>query len=172
MRPLSAGSDVESICSKCGDVWHVIVAMVGDHIAKVQCKECGAVHRHRPVTGAHNPPPAPRRRASTDRGARPAPQSAPPPASGPAVEADAEKPVRAYAPSQTYAVRDRIEHPTFGIGVIETIAPGKITVFFASGRRVLAGNRPTSTLAPPPPIEHAEVVPAARPARPVSSAEE
>jgi hypothetical protein len=173
-RSLSAGSDVESICSKCGDVWHVIVAMVGDHIAKVQCKECGTVHRHKPPAGATNTAPPPRRRSSTSDGtrSRPSAPAAPPPTMGPAVAANAELPVRAYAASATYAVAERIEHPSFGIGVVEVISPGKITVFFASGRRVLAGNRPASMLAPPPPIEHAAVVPAGKPARAGSSAED
>lgn len=174
MRPLAAGSDIESLCSKCGDVWHVIVAMVGDQIAKVQCKECGAVHRHRTVRGARGSGPTPtRRRASTGRPVRAASSlPPPPPPSGPAVEANAELPVRAYHAGQSYAVRERIEHASFGIGVIEAVAPGKITVFFASGRRVLAAARPASTLAPPPPIEHAAVVPAGKPARAGSSAED
>ena len=29
------GQDIESICGKCGDVWHVVVAMNGTAIAKV-----------------------------------------------------------------------------------------------------------------------------------------
>jgi hypothetical protein len=173
MRPLSAGSDVESVCSKCGDVWHVIVAMVGNQIAKVQCKECGAVHRHRTAAGTRAPGAAPmRRRSPGDKPSRPAAPPPPPPSSGPTVAANAELPVRPYAASATYAVAERIEHPSFGIGVIESISPGKITVFFASGRRVLAGNRPATMLAPPPRIEHAAAVAAGKPARADSSAEE
>lgn len=42
------GADIESICRKCGDVWHVVVAKVGDQIAKVQCKQCNGLHRHKP----------------------------------------------------------------------------------------------------------------------------
>ena len=39
---LPVGKDIESICGKCGDVWHVVVAKMGEQIAKVQCKQCGA----------------------------------------------------------------------------------------------------------------------------------
>ncbi|HTM20388.1 MAG TPA: hypothetical protein VL172_07775 [Kofleriaceae bacterium] len=164
---------MESICSKCGDVWHVIVAMVGDQIAKVQCKECGAVHRHRTAAGTRAPGAAPMRRRTTgEKPSRPASPAPPPPSAGPAVVANAELPVRAYAASVTYAVAERIEHPSFGIGIVEAVMPGKITVFFASGRRVLAGNRPASMLAPPPRIEHAAIVPAGKPARPDSAAED
>ena len=31
----AVGADVESLCSKCGDVWHVVVAKVGDQIVRV-----------------------------------------------------------------------------------------------------------------------------------------
>src|SRR5665647_995831 len=41
------GADVESLCSKCGDVWHVVVAKDGDKIVKVQCKQCSGYHRYR-----------------------------------------------------------------------------------------------------------------------------
>ena len=34
----AVGADVEALCSKCGDVWHVVVAKVGDQIVKVHCK--------------------------------------------------------------------------------------------------------------------------------------
>src|SRR5678815_1711262 len=36
----AVGADVEALCSKCGDVWHVVVAKVGERIVKVQCKQC------------------------------------------------------------------------------------------------------------------------------------
>ena len=29
------GADVEALCSKCGDVWHVVVAKIGDKIVKM-----------------------------------------------------------------------------------------------------------------------------------------
>jgi len=54
IRAMSAGvgADVEALCSKCGDVWHVVVAKVGEKIAKVQCKQCGGYHRYRSPHGA------------------------------------------------------------------------------------------------------------------------
>jgi hypothetical protein len=45
--------------------------------------------------------------------------------------------VRPYRASETFAVSDRVDHPSFGQGVIEISEPGKVTVFFATGRRVL-----------------------------------
>ena len=34
----AVGADIESLCSKCGDVWHVVVAKVGEEIVRVICK--------------------------------------------------------------------------------------------------------------------------------------
>jgi capsular polysaccharide biosynthesis protein len=48
---VAVGKDVEAACRKCGEVWHVIVAVEGGKITKVQCKECMAYHRYRPPEG-------------------------------------------------------------------------------------------------------------------------
>ena len=54
-------------------------------------------------------------------------------------------------------VSERVEHPSFGQGVVEVSEPGKITVFFASGRRVLVQSKEgaaSSGLAKPKPFDH------------------
>ena len=129
----AVGADIESICTKCGDVWHVVVAKVGDRIAKVQCKQCNGLHRYKPPGG----PVAAPRGAAAPRARRP-----PPPPPAPLVAADPGRPVRRYAPLEAYAPGDRINHPTFGLGVVESmVGPGKMQVFFPGGRRVLAQAR-------------------------------
>ena len=139
----SAGSDIESLCSKCGDVWHVIVAMVGDKIVKVQCKECGAYHRYRPAGGKAKSTTTRRRTAASK--SKPAPESA-----KAAVEADLSKPIRKYSIRDLFEPGDRVDHPKFGIGVVENSAePGKMTVFFPAGRKILAQAKPVSTLTKP-----------------------
>lgn len=147
------GADIESICGKCGDVWHVVVAKVGEEIAKVQCKQCGGTHRHRPPGGA---PPRVRasRATATERasGSKPPATAAPKAEEGPLVEADPSRPPRPYRPTESYAASDRVEHPTFGSGVVElSPGPGKIQVFFPSGRRILAAAKAASTLERRPP---------------------
>jgi len=48
MNKLSAGKEVDSMCTKCKlELGHLIVAMVGDKIAKVKCNTCGSVHNFR-----------------------------------------------------------------------------------------------------------------------------
>ena len=149
------GADVEALCAKCGDVWHVVVAKVGEQIVKVQCKQCSGYHRYKSPHGA----PIEKRQPSPF-----APKTVREPKAPverfekPAVAADLSKPVRSYRASEKFVVGERVEHPNFGQGVIETAEPGKITVFFGSGRRVLVQSKDgaaSSGLARPKPFDHA-----------------
>jgi hypothetical protein len=156
-RRMSAavGADVEALCSKCGDVWHVVVAKVGDQIVKVLCKECGGQHRYRSPHGA----PKEKRQPSLSTPKAPRAERAPVERfEKPAVAADLAKPVRSYGASLKYEVGERVEHPTFGQGVVETAEPGKITVFFAVGRRVLVQSKDGAVsggkLERPKPFDH------------------
>ena len=76
----------------------------------------------------------------------------------PAVAADLTKPVRTYRASEKFVVGERVEHPSFGQGVVETAEPGKITVFFGSGRRVLVQSKDGGSggggLTRPKPFDH------------------
>jgi hypothetical protein len=146
------GADVEALCSKCGDVWHVVVAKVGEKIVKVQCKQCSGYHRYKSPHGA----PAEKKLPSTNRPVR---EPKPPVErfEKPAVAADLTRPSRSYRASELFEVGERIDHPSFGQGVVETAEPGKITVFFASGRRVLVQAKaaaPGSGLTRPKPFDH------------------
>lgn len=159
----NVGNDIESICGKCGDVWHVVVAKQGDRIVKVQCKQCSAVHRHRPpvkeaavkaprVPGekAARTPAAPRAPRAVGekapRAKRASTSKAPP---GPRVVADPLKPVRKYRPVETFRVGDAIDHPTFGRGVVESLPEhGKIEIWFSGERKVLVHARLASQEGP------------------------
>ncbi len=152
------GADIEALCSKCGDVWHVVVAKVGEEIVRVICKECGAQHRYRNPKLKNQP----RARATTSSSSSSTPR-APREAKvvqrfdTPAVAADLSKAVRTYKASEKFQVGERVEHPTFGTGVVETAESGKMTVFFAVGRKVLVqakGDGGGGGLARPKPFEH------------------
>lgn len=146
------GADVEALCSKCGDVWHVVVAKVGDQIVKVQCKQCSGYHRYKSPHGA----PAEKKMPAAIRPAR----EVKPPVERferPSVPADLTKPSRTYRASEVFVVGERIDHPSFGQGVVELAEPGKITVFFGSGRRVLVQAKAAAGtgLSRPKPFDHA-----------------
>ena len=157
----AVGADVESLCSKCGDVWHVVVAKEGEKIVKVQCKQCGGYHRYKSPHGAPAAAKLPsNKRPPKEPRATPAERF-----DKPAVTADLSKPSTPYRASAMYAVGDRVDHPSFGQGVIEISEPGKVTVFFATGRRVLVqakdaasaglGGGSGTKLERPKPFDHA-----------------
>jgi hypothetical protein len=145
----SVGADVESICSKCGDVWHVVVAKVGDQIVKVLCKQCGGQHRYRPPGVVPKPTRAAAAASAEKPRARPKPmaEEARP---EPTVTFDPHARPRPYRPTELYGVGERLLHPVFGIGVVEVAnVPGKMKVCFPTGRRVLAHAKAASSLERP-----------------------
>jgi hypothetical protein len=166
------GADIEALCAKCGDVWHVVVAKTGEKIVKVQCKQCSGYHRYKSPHGAaaeaklpsnKRPPKAPR-----------APRDPVERFEKPAVAADLSKPSRPYRASEKFEVGERVDHPTFGQGIIELSEPGKVTVFFATGRRLLVQSKDGGTAPPgsggggsgltrPKPFDHTIPVPGGKP---------
>lgn len=148
------GADVEALCSKCGDVWHVVVAKVGERIVKVQCKQCSGYHRYKSPHGAA----ADKKLPATNRAPKAprAPRSPVERFEKPAVEADLSRPSRTYRASEKFEVGERVDHPSFGQGIVELDEPGKITVFFATGRRVLVQAKAAATggLTRPKPFDH------------------
>jgi ribosomal protein S27AE len=157
MATPGTGEDIEDVCSKCGDVWHVVMAKVGDRIARVVCKRCGSQHAYR--SGASSAPetsgPAaskkgPSMRRKTTKSAVPEPIAAP--------AFDPSKAPRPYSPRDSYATAERIVHPTFGTGVVAaTPGPGKVDVVFPNGVRTLACAKTESTLERPTTISNAPI---------------
>src|SRR3954469_14903432 len=102
----ATGADVEALCSKCGDVWHVVVAKVGEQIVKVQCKQCGGYHRYKSPHGQPKEkrqpsmfaPKAPRAESTS------APKAPVERFEKPAVAADLSKPPRNYSAVLRYDV--------------------------------------------------------------------
>lgn len=149
----AVGADIESLCSKCGDVWHVVVAKEGEKIAKVQCKQCGGYHRYKSPHGASAAAKLPSNKRPPKEPKSPVERF-----EKPAVAADLSRPARPYRASEQFEVGDRVDHPSFGQGIVELAEPGKITVFFATGRRVLvqskAGAAASNSLTRPKPFDH------------------
>jgi hypothetical protein len=136
MATPGVGEDIEDICTRCGDTWHVVMAKIGDRVAKVVCKLCGSQHNYRGEKNAQAPKSTgnswsrPRRKKAGRANATPAPQ---------VVDFDPSKPPRGYSPQQAFLPGERVIHATFGVGVVAaTPGPGKVDVQFPSGVRTLA----------------------------------
>jgi hypothetical protein len=157
------GQDIEALCGKCGTVWHVVMAKMGDRIAKVVCKRCGGHHRYRLEGGAEAVREATRASGSTGRAARS--RAAAAEAAPRALPAfDPDQPPRAYTPAVTYTLGDRVRHASFGVGVVAgSPGAGKVEVIFPTGPRVLACAKTASTLSRPVTIAAAKLPIADRP---------
>jgi hypothetical protein len=140
-RGFVVGADVEALCNTCGDVWHVVVAKLGDKITKVECKQCGKQHRFKPTgdaPAANLKPtrtvvarPAAGARASATERAKPAARK------DGGLILDPRKPMRPYAIAESFAIGDQITHPKFGDGVVCAVEDTKIRVNFAEGTKTL-----------------------------------
>jgi hypothetical protein len=145
---LTVGKDLFSACGKCGPEWHVIVSMEGAKVTKVQCKQCMGYHRYKAPPGEadvnRTTEPKPKRTKVTGtNGAKTSkPRRSRSKVASPDIEPDLSRPVRGYTVREHYEPGDRIEHPKFGQGVVESLPDsGKMVVFFEEGRRTLVHGR-------------------------------
>lgn len=139
----SVGKEILSYCTKCKlDLGHMIVAMKGDRVVKVQCKTCQGFHAFRTPKGATEAKP------KTKRAPRATSQKV-------SVESEwerlmAEHPERAlktYTPQTSFKTGDKVNHPTFGQGVVgKLIHPNKVEIVFQTDIRILIHTAAPSTL--------------------------
>jgi len=160
MATPGVGEDIEALCGRCGQVWHVVMAKMGDRIAKVVCKRCGGHHGYRIEKGPDQVAAggagsdgkrtaAPRRHTRREAEA-PAPLVMPP--------FDPSKPPRRYTASEGFLAGERLTHPAFGTGVVTgTPGPGKIEIAFPAGLRVLACAKAASTLTRPTAVSNVPI---------------
>jgi hypothetical protein len=149
MATPGVGEDIEDICTRCGDTWHVVMAKLGERVVKVVCKLCGSQHNYRgeknpaaPATGTWG---RTRRRRTGKLGIAPAEAT---------VAFDPSKPPRGYSPKDVYAAGERVVHTTFGIGVVAASpGPGKVDVQFPGGLRTLACAKSCERLERPVAVE-------------------
>lgn len=161
------GDYITAKCGRCNDITgHVVMLVLDGHIAKVECKACGSVHKYRETkekiarsaqgsSVKHVRAGQTREQAKEiERLPRPSGvtqasqyrQAAPRRASVAKTEAAWQEAMRnhsgeealAYAMTNSYKTRDFIDHPTFGKGeVIAVTAPDKIDVIFECGVKTL-----------------------------------
>ncbi len=157
MEKRTLGSIVESKCGKCNDVTgHIIMAMVGGEIVKVECRACGSVHRYRPpdkenVPGRAKAPGSSRSSsASGSKGAASGSRSSVKNALShdqtdrwrEAQNRAGFAEVRPYSIHEKYDAETLINHPVFGLGeILSVISPDKMDVLFEAGIKRLLCNK-------------------------------
>lgn len=140
-RQLSAGSTIETRCSRCkGVLNHTIVAMVGEKIVRVECSTCHGVHAFHPVKVPKSPAAATGSRAKT---AAPRKTKADPEAAARAEwealqpDMDAAQAIP-YDMNRPFRLKNVLSHPNFGLGIVQlVIPPNKIDVLFQDGKKRL-----------------------------------
>ena len=141
MAVQKTGGDIDAFCTKCKLVLaHVVIAMDGTRVVRVECKTCRGVHAYR-----KDPSSTSERRTATKSSSK---SSTPKRA---AVGAnDYERVIKGqdlsraqrYKAASHYDEGDVLDHVTFGLGmVMRALADSKIEVLFPAGLKVLVHNR-------------------------------
>lgn len=133
----SAGDTIEARCTKCrSNTKHIIMAISGPTPERVRCDLCDREHKYRPPTAAKAKPKTTTRRTTTRVKVDPREEER---QQWQDLKLE-EKPgkAEAYAMDATFKLKTRIDHPTFGIGIVVGVpGPRKIDVLFKEGKKML-----------------------------------
>lgn len=151
-KPLRAGGEVDSWCTKCKLVLnHRVIAMVGGTPVRVECSTCGSHHNYRPRAPGEKAPSTSSRSTSTTSttsGPRSTRSSV---TKAQQAALDREKSwekatlgktaneFKPYRVDQMFAEGDLIRHKKFGDGIVtKVIDPKKVEILFKDEPRTLA----------------------------------
>ncbi|MBY0369103.1 hypothetical protein K2X33_00355 [bacterium] len=132
--PPRVGGDILAYCTKCRiELAHVIVSMVDGKPSKVQCKTCRGTHRYK-ILGGVSVPSGPRQRKTAPKTVIRASELW-----EQKMATKAKDDIVAYKANQSFKKGDVLQHPTFGLGVVEEVrSPTKVAIFFRDGEKLLA----------------------------------
>lgn len=134
--PPRVGGDILAQCTRCKmELAHVVVSMMNGRPAKVICKTCKGTHAYKRVTQTDLV------RSTTSSRPRRAPEKTYVKVSEMWEQKMAEAKnatVRPYSVKDTFAKGEVIQHPSFGMGLVEDVRKGgKITVLFRNDEKTL-----------------------------------
>lgn len=135
-KTIQAGDSIESKCTRCKELRdHAVVALVEGEIAKVQCKVCGSVHKHRSAGGKLKKP-SKAVATRTAKALKEAQEMLKEWEKG--VAGRTAKAGKPYSSDGSAIEGGLINHPKFGLGIVQTlIEPSKMEVLFKSGRKLM-----------------------------------
>jgi len=149
-KPLKAGGEVDSWCTKCKLVLnHRIIAMVGSNPVRVECSTCNSHHNFRARAPGDKAPATSAR--ATGKATSAGPKSVRGPTKAQQAVLDRERTwekaiagkgvhdFRAYRVSETFQEGELVRHSKFGDGVVTRIIEGKkVEILFKDEARTLA----------------------------------
>lgn len=138
----AVASELLAYCTSCRmDLNHIVVAMKGDRVAKVECQTCKKIHVYKTPKGITTPDTTKKKRgAKASKGVDDAAQNAT------SITAEWEKlmslhreaPRKTYNTKASFALGDKLDHPTFGEGIVgKLIFPNKLEVVFKANIKIL-----------------------------------
>jgi hypothetical protein len=132
--PPKTGGDTLSFCTKCRmELAHVIVSMLDGKPSKVQCKTCKGVHKYKTSGNA-----VPVRRTPGTRTTVPKQVIRVAEVWEQKISAKSKADVADYKTSRKFAVGEVVQHPNFGLGIVEEVrTPTKMAVLFREGEKIL-----------------------------------
>ena len=123
------GGDVDAFCTRCKmELGHTILAMVGSRPVRVRCNTCQGEH-------AYRGPPEKKKGTwvpAAERVSKPAVTSWEALLAG----KDLSR-ARRYSAKEKYAAEELIQHPSFGIGLVQEVRGDKIQVAFKADVKTL-----------------------------------
>ena len=126
--------DIVAYCTSCKlDLAHVIVALDGEKVKKVLCKTCNKEHVYKaPKEGK-----VPSKKKKTTANSKKKTIS-PLEEWERAMEQAKDAPIRVYAQDGSFAEGEKVDHSTFGLGLItKLIQPNKMEVIFEEGAKLM-----------------------------------
>ena len=147
----AVAKDIEAVCSKCGETWHVIVAVADGKIAQVQCKSCMGYHKYKPIAAARRAvkkstktiiadvtPDAPKSSSKASSTKSRSSRSSEPTLLVPKVAPNNREPRPYNIHTTDFQLGDTIDHAKFGLGIVDELpAPNKMFVTFQTQRLLL-----------------------------------
>ena len=160
-KTLGPGDRIESRCTRCNDITgHVIVALVGGEIIKVECLACRSVHKYHPPVSAKPTReaksvcrvkagearkdavsavrPAPATRSAESRAAAKSRKGAE------ELEQTWRRSLnltvaepKPYSITSVFAKGDLVEHTVFGQGLVQDVQGDRMQILFREGVKLL-----------------------------------
>ncbi|MFH1480937.1 MAG: hypothetical protein ABIG67_06695 [Pseudomonadota bacterium] len=126
--------DIVAFCTTCKlDLAHVIVALDGEKVKKVLCNTCNKEHVYKAPKEGKVPS---KKRTLTAKSKKKT--ISPLEEWERAMEQAKDAPIRVYAQDGSFAEGEKVDHSTFGQGLItKLIQPNKMGVIFEDGAKIM-----------------------------------
>jgi hypothetical protein len=111
--------------------------MLGEKVVRVQCNTCNGIHNYKPAAEKTAAKSAAPRKAAAPRKSRKDPGAADREEWETLYPAMKREQAIAYQMTGKYRLKDLVEHPVFGLGVVKSVVPNKVEVLFQEGKKLL-----------------------------------